>query len=57
MDNELLAALREHRISFHSPPSESRFGIGRVRVPIVFEPFVELREGPSIFAALMPFPI
>lgn len=45
MDRELLAALREHRVSFHSPPSESRFGIGRIRVPIVFEPFVELRGG------------
>ncbi|MDG4676201.1 antibiotic acetyltransferase [Shinella sp. 838] len=45
MDKKLLTSLREHRVSFHGTPSESRFGIGRVRVPIVFEPFVELRGG------------
>jgi acetyltransferase-like isoleucine patch superfamily enzyme len=45
MNRELLAAFREHRISFRGLPSESRFGVGRVRVPIVLEPFVELRGG------------
>lgn len=45
MDETLLAALREHRISFRGPPSENRLGIGRIRIPMVLEPFVELRGG------------
>jgi acetyltransferase-like isoleucine patch superfamily enzyme len=45
MNSELLAVFREHRVSFHGPPAESRLGIGRVRVPLVLEPFVELRGG------------
>lgn len=45
MNGELLERLREHRVLFRGPPSANRFGLAGVRVPIVLEPFVELRGG------------
>lgn len=45
MDKKLLAALRDHRVSFRGGPSDCKFGVGSTRIPIVLEPFVELRGG------------
>lgn len=45
MDNKLIALLREHRVSFRGPSSDNKLGVGRTRIPMVFEPFVELRGG------------
>lgn len=45
MDKKLLAALRDQRVSFHGSALDNQLGIGRIRIPMVFEPFVELRGG------------
>ena len=45
MKSELVSALRDHRVSFLGPASDTKLGFGRVRVPLVLEPFVEFRGG------------
>lgn len=45
MKSDLVSALRNHRISLLGPPSDTKLGFGRDRVPIVLEPFVEFRGG------------
>lgn len=45
MDKKLLEALRGHRVSFRGLLSDNKLGVGRIRIPIILEPFVELRGG------------
>ncbi len=45
MKEEVVAALKEHRVTFMGNPKDTRFGFGYRREAITLEPFIQFRGG------------
>lgn len=45
MKEEVLAALKQHRVTFMGSPNDTRFGFGYRREAIALEPFIQFRGG------------